>query len=390
MVNNNELSQLFSQATEQANQLAVTMHKYVDLGIEHPEEPQFRSQYQNALSRLNLLTDIIAEKYPVMTGEKTIPTPSANDSEVKPVKVIPVDKDRELFNNLELFVNPASSAAIASITATAPYEKKVFGYYASRSVAFWYGGWAGALEGLKSVLASAIAQNQILTVVLYNIPKRDNSGGYSFGGTTSDDYINWVKQAKDVVGDCPCIWIVEPDALADLDSLTEHEKVTRITLISKTVTLLKQSINSWVYVDAGNYSWRSAAEMAIRLWPAGIANADGFSCNVSGFGWLKESVEWCEELVKLLDGKHYVIDTSRNGAGPWSNPNGPAWDDWCNPPGRLLGEEPTIKPLKNCDAYLWVKPAGESDGACKGGPSAGEWYPSYALELARTIMPVTS
>jgi len=72
----------------------------------------------------------------------------------------------------------------------------------------------------------------------------------------------------------------------------------------------------------------------------------------------------------------FVVDTARNGAADWR-------DDWCNPPGRALGQRPGVKtasPL--ADAYLWIKLPGESDGACKGGPSSGSWWPEYALGLA--------
>jgi endoglucanase len=82
-----------------------------------------------------------------------------------------------------------------------------------------------------------------------------------------------------------------------------------------------------------------------------------------------------------VGGKHFVIDTSRNGNGPYTQ--GDPAQRWCNPPGRALGETPTTKtadPL--VDAYLWIKRPGESDGTCKGGPKAGEWWASYALALA--------
>jgi endoglucanase len=35
------------------------------------------------------------------------------------------------------------------------------------------------------------------------------------------------------------------------------------------------------------------------------------------------------------------------------------------------------------DAFLWIKAPGESDGTCNGGPSAGTWWPDYALGLAQ-------
>jgi endoglucanase len=98
---------------------------------------------------------------------------------------------------------------------------------------------------------------------------------------------------------------------------------------------------------------------------------------------------------------HYVIDTSRNGEGPWRPPVSPPYpdpQDWCNPPARELGLAPTLDtdvPL--VDAYLWVKIPGESDGECTRGlgpagetvdpewgridPPAGRWFPEMALDL---------
>jgi endoglucanase len=101
----------------------------------------------------------------------------------------------------------------------------------------------------------------------------------------------------------------------------------------------------------------------------------------------------------------YVIDTSRNGVGPWAPPAGyPDPQDWCNPPDRALGSEPTLStgdPL--IAALLWVKIPGESDGECTRGlgpagttvdpewglvdPAAGDWFPEMALQLARNSVP---
>jgi endoglucanase len=100
----------------------------------------------------------------------------------------------------------------------------------------------------------------------------------------------------------------------------------------------------------------------------------------------------------------YVIDTSRNGQGPWQPPVYPDPQDWCNPPDRGLGLAPTLAtdhPL--LDAYLWVKTPGESDGECTRGlgpagetvdpewgmidPGAGDWFPEMALELAANADP---
>jgi endoglucanase len=52
-----------------------------------------------------------------------------------------------------------------------------------------------------------------------------------------------------------------------------------------------------------------------------------------------------------------------------------------------LGEKPTAStgdPLVH--AFFWIKRPGESDGACNGGPTAGQWFQSYALELAKNAV----
>jgi len=101
---------------------------------------------------------------------------------------------------------------------------------------------------------------------------------------------------------------------------------------------------------------------------------------------------------------HFVIDTSRNGQGPWTpTVTSPDPQTWCNPPGRGLGLRPTANtgvPL--VDAYLWIKTPGQSDGQCNrnipgstadpewGGitdPAAGAWFPQQALQLARLAAP---
>ena len=105
---------------------------------------------------------------------------------------------------------------------------------------------------------------------------------------------------------------------------------------------------------------------------------------------------------------HFVIDTSRNGQGPWAAPAGSSYPDpqtWCNPPGRGLGERPQAEPSAAyplLDAFLWIKTPGQSDGQCNRGvagstadpewggmtdPAAGAWFPQQALQLAKLASP---
>ena len=115
--------------------------------------------------------------------------------------------------------------------------------------------------------------------------------------------------------------------------------------------------------------------MAELLREAGVADATGFATNVSNYNTTEDEIAYAEELSGLLDGAHYVIDTSRNGSGS----NG----EWCNPSGRTVGQQPLTAQAEHLDANLWVKAPGESDGACNGGPLAGVWWPEQAVQLAK-------
>ena len=77
-----------------------------------------------------------------------------------------------------------------------------------------------------------------------------------------------------------------------------------------------RSGNTAVYIDAGHSGWLKPAEDAKLLKEAGIDEADGFALNVSNYKSTSTEIPYGKEISKLLGGKHFVIDTSRNGNGP--------------------------------------------------------------------------
>ncbi|CAM5643382.1 MULTISPECIES: glycoside hydrolase family 6 protein [Streptomyces] len=221
-------------------------------------------------------------------------------------------------------------------------------------------------------------------LVLYNIPHRD-CGQYSQGGAADGNaYRDWIDGVAKGIEDRAATVILEPDALLHLvDGCTPDEfHEERYDLLKGAIGKLKSLKNTKVYVDAGNAGWGHPDQIFEPLKWAGIDQADGFSVNVSNFYTTKDSIAYGKQLSDKVGDKPFVIDTSRNGNGPYTegDPN----ERWCNPPGRALGETPTTKtsdPL--VDAYVWVKRPGESDGECKGGPKAGQWWAEYALNLAK-------
>ncbi|MER6623879.1 glycoside hydrolase family 6 protein [Streptomyces sp. NPDC000931] len=243
-------------------------------------------------------------------------------------------------------------------------------------------------EQARGFTEAAEEADRTALLVLYNIPHRD-CGQYSQGGAADGDaYRAFVDSVAKGIGDRPATVILEPDAVLHLvDGCTPDEfHEERYDLLKGAVAKLKGLKNTKVYLDAGNAGWGEPDQIYEPLKWAGIDQADGFSVNVSNYYSTEDSIAYGKQLSAKTGDKHFVIDTSRNGNGPYTE--GAADERWCNPPGRALGETPTTKtsdPL--VDAYLWVKRPGESDGECKGGPKAGEWWPEYALELARGSTP---
>jgi endoglucanase len=278
-----------------------------------------------------------------------------------------------------LYVDPNSAAQRQAETMrrSRPQDAELLAQIANKPVARWMGGWVLDIgREVDNAVTTITRVGAVPVFVAYNIPGRD-CGLYSAGGANgSNAYRGWIRSFADGLNGRQAIVIVEPDALAGMDCLTQPLQQERIALLGFAVATLKTQ-RAAVYVDAGNARWRSAEVMAARLRQVNVALADGFSLNVSNYLPDSVNIAYGERLSRLLDGKHFIIDTSRNGLGSTAT-------EWCNARGQALGVAPTTNtghPL--VDAFLWVKQPGESDGNCKGGPNAGSWWTEIALELSR-------
>ena len=267
-----------------------------------------------------------------------------------------------------------------------PADASLMDRIAAQPIAQWIGGWTGNVRShVEGIITRAASSGAIPVFVAYNIPHRD-CGGYSASGAQSDadGYRAWMREVAEGMSAGRAVVVLEPDAVAQMSCLPTSGQEERLALLREAVDLLKDA-GAAVYVDAGNARWIAADAMAARLKRAGIDKADGFSLNVSNFISTGANVAYGEELSGRLSGKHFIIDTSRNGVG------GTTSGEWCNPPGQALGQAPTTRTgHRLVDAYLWIKYPGESDGPCNGGPSAGQWWPEYALGLAQRQVTVAS
>lgn len=235
--------------------------------------------------------------------------------------------------------------------------------------------------------------------------------------------------------------------------------------------------NVYNYVDAGHHGWLgwdtnfgpSVDMMRTAALASGssLANVHGFITNTANTSALQEPyivvdnttrpstwIDWNQFNDELTYAQAFrqravqagfdanigmLIDTSRNGWGGPNRPTGPSTaadlntridasridrrihkGNWCNPSGAGLGERPRAAPASGIDAYVWIKPPGESDGSSEeipndegkgfdrmcdptyGGnprnnnnmtgakpnaPLSGHWFPAQFQELLQNAYP---
>ena len=284
----------------------------------------------------------------------------------------------------EFWVDPASTAAIQvgqwrkdNRPADAAELEKI----ARQPVAHWIGDRGDATKKTHDIVDQARAARRTPVLVAYNIPNRD-CGQYSSGGATGDGaYRTFVEQMADGIGGAKAIVILEPDALAQTLVKCKGELGEREDLLSGAVKTLSGA-GAEVYIDAGNPGFvTDTGQLAEGLRNSGVAQAAGFALNVSNFQTDDAVASYGKKVSDQVGGKKFVIDTSRNGNGPYRGPEQP---NWCNPPGRALGVPPTRDTGDSrVAAFLWVKEPGASDGNCRDAPRAGDFMPDYALALAQ-------
>ena len=187
-----------------------------------------------------------------------------------------------------------------------------------------------------------------------------------------------------------------------------------------------------MYIDAGHGGWLGwdanlkpgAEELASVYKSAGSPKqVRGFSTNVAGWNsWDQSPGEFstasdakynkCQNEKIYVDTfsplltaagmpGHAIIDTGRNGKSGLRK----EWGDWCNVNGAGFGVRPTSNTGDSlADAFVWVKPGGESDGtsdtsatrydsfcgkedAFQPSPEAGTWNQAYFEMLIKNANP---
>jgi len=293
----------------------------------------------------------------------------------------------------KLFVDPESSVMGKAnhLRKTDPEKAALLDKIAKQPQGLWMGEWnSNIYRAVDHFVERATKDGSVATIIAYNIPHRDAAAeaegvGASAGGLASKEkYQRWIRDVYAGTANRPVVIVLEPDALPGIASLSPALQEERYFLFNDAVKVLRQNPHAAIYIDAGHGKWVPVKDMAERLKKAGVEHASGFSLNTSNYRTTEESVAYGKELSALVGGKHFIVDTSRNGAGPYEGAK-TITEMWCNPPGRKIGRPPTTETGEALvDGFLWLKRPGESDGECeRGEPKAGVFWLEQALEYAK-------
>ncbi|KAK1854679.1 exoglucanase 3 precursor [Colletotrichum chrysophilum] len=267
-------------------------------------------------------------------------------------------------------------------------------------------------------------EEQIVGLVLYNLPDRDCSAGESAGEFSSEEnglelyketYIKPYAEKLAAASDLTFAVVLEPDSLANLVTNLAVEFCAKAAPvyeegIAYAISSLQYD-NVHLYIDAAHGGWLgwddnlapSAKLFAKVVHKAGNnTRIRGFSTNVSNYNpfnanpranYTEWSNSWDENHYALSLAPHleaeglpsrFIIDQGRV-----SNSR-EEWGEWCNVSPAGFGMQPGT-PVNNThiDSVVWVKPGGESDGRCglEGAPRAGEWFDEYVQMLVENADP---
>jgi endoglucanase len=267
------------------------------------------------------------------------------------------------FADTALYVRPDSPAKRQADgwRASRPTDAAAMDRLASQPTADWLGPWDPSIRAsVDDRVSRATAVGRLPVLVAYNLGMNPCA---NTGAQAPDAYKAWIRAFASGIGTRSAVVILEPDALAMIGCMSGAAYDTRMLLFRDAVRVLDARPGVTTYIDAGHSNWTSPSDMAARLRSAGVGRTQGFSLNVSNFGWTSSNAAYGRDLSARLGGKHFVIDTSRNGVGP--APGG----EWCNPDGRAVGPAPTAADWRHPDRCL---PLGQATGRVR---RDVQWWP---------------
>jgi cellulose 1,4-beta-cellobiosidase len=305
--------------------------------------------------------------------------------------------------------------------------------------------WADSIANIERIepALEGVPCGDIFGLVVYNLPGRDCAAAASNGELPVGAIDRYKTEYIDVIAEIIAAYpnqafalLIEPDSLPNL--------VTNIDLqtcqdsaagyregVAYAISTLNLP-NVVMYLDAGHGGWLGwddnlapgAQELASVYLDAGSpSQLRGVATNVAGWNqWDMTPGEFADdpdgqynkaqneklyveafgpELEAAGMPGHAIVDVGRSG-----NPGGrQEWGAWCNVVDAGFGRRPSSETGSSyADAFVWVKPGGESDGtsdtsadrfdefcgrpdAFQPSPEAGQWNQAYFEMLVENANP---
>jgi len=359
----------------------------------------------------------------------------------------PAAPQQNPFVGADFFVDSGYGKKVAASMKAAPPElAKKMAKLERMPTALWMISIA-SVGALPSWLDGAAKQQKkskkpvVPIVVVYDLPNRDCSSESSAGELDAanggearyrSEFIDKIAEQLSAHPEQRIVVLLEPDSLPNVATNLNVEKCRLSADVYQSAVayaISKLSLpNVYLYLDAAHAGWlgwdanrNSAAKVfkAVLDKAGGPDRIRGFVTNVSNYNaldgeWGKKlepsnpcpnELAYIEKLNESLTAagipnKGFLIDTSRNGVADARS----RWGSWCNVKNAGVGERPRAAPRPLIDAYIWVKPPGESDGvsdpnaprydeSCRSpdsapdAPQAGEWFEPYFRDLVTKANP---
>ena len=159
-----------------------------------------------------------------------------------------------------------------------PLSKEIF----KQPLSLWYGNRsAKPIKNLHKSLRRLFKRSgsNMPVLVIYNMPNRD-IGQYSKGGAkTKDEYLQFIRDFADGIGDNKPIVIYEPDAIPHSTMLSKKEANIRLQLMRDAVDILTRT-EAYVYIDVGHSNWLTPEEVNNYLNKVANPNPNNTDINI--------------------------------------------------------------------------------------------------------------
>lgn len=350
---------------------------------------------------------------------------------VKPVPAYTLGNKGNIFEGAAFYIDSGFVENLTRSAAALPrYAARIEAMKSWGGTGVWLDGREAIKTRLMPVMEEARKQGKatgksvVVPLVIYDLPNRDCYALASNGelllaknglAIYKTEYIDPIVKIIQQYPDVRVAAIIEPDSLPNAITNRGKKQTTDGDGCSDTVlqgyeegtayAIQKLAMpHTAIYLDAAHSGWLGYTRAEHRqplinkfkevaLKAGGLDLIRGLAINVSNYtpldvheglplpsgakfepyfannDMIKTEHSYATEMSQLMKEAGFpyaqiIIDTGRNGESQSRSILG----HWCNIARARIGEKPRAQPRPEVDAYVWVKPPGESDGSSEPAP----------------------